>query len=109
VVLDLPGIVFPPTPRLEGFDPNPAFFQNNPLYYYATLLLRFMRLAVVVPFLEEIFWRGYLLRDLISEDFKKVPLGTFSWMSFAVVTALFGLEHWGPDFWPGIVTGALYN
>jgi len=102
-----PQLFFHQPPRLKGFDPT--LFQNTPLLYYATIVLRFIRLAIVVPFLEEIFWRGFLLRDLINEDFKKMPIGAFSWMSFAVVTFLFGLEHWGPDFWPAILTGALYN
>jgi len=102
-----PQLFFHQPSRRDGFDPT--VFQDNPLLYYATVALRFLRMAVVVPFLEEIFWRGFLLRDLIHEDFKKVPFGAFSWMSFAVVTFLFGLEHYPADFWPGIVTGALYN
>jgi CAAX prenyl protease-like protein len=94
-------------PRLDGF--NPEVFKENPAFYSATLIFRFLRLVVAVPLLEEIFWRGFLLRDLISQDFTKVPLGTFSPLSFLVVTLLFGLAHFGPDFWPAILTGALYN
>ena len=68
-----------------------------------------LALVVVVPLLEEIFWRGFLLRELIHPDFTKVPFGTFSWASFGIVTAGFCLEH-SPADWPAaILTGALYN
>jgi hypothetical protein len=93
--------------RWEGFDP--AFFGATGWPYAWNLGLRLLRLIVVVPLLEEIFWRGFLLRYLIDEDFIRVPMGAFSWRSFAIVTAGFCLEH-SPADWPAaILTGALYN
>lgn len=94
-------------PRTEGFDPG--VFAGSAVLYWGTLALRFVRLVVVVPLLEEIFWRGFLLRYLIKEDFTKVAFGTFSWFSFGVVTVMFGLAHFGPDFVPALLTGAIYN
>ena len=63
----------------------------------------------MVPFVEEIFWRGFLLRYLIREDFESVPFGTFSWRSFALVTVFFALEHQPADYPAALLTGALYN
>lgn len=94
-------------PRLDGFDPT--VFPSGSPQYWGTVVLRFLRLAVVVPFVEEIFWRGFLLRYLIKEDFESVPMGTFSWVSFGSVTVLFGFAHWGPDFVPALATGVLFN
>jgi hypothetical protein len=94
-------------PRLEGFDPT--LFADSPGLYWSNLSLRFLRLVVVVPLLEEIFWRGFLLRYLIREDFLGVPFGTFDWTSFLAVTGCFGLAHFGPDFVPALITGVLYN
>ncbi|MEA3187909.1 MAG: protease family protein, partial [Chthoniobacter sp.] len=88
--------------------------KNRPLFL-TVLALRFLRLVIVVPLLEEIFWRGFLLRDLIDRDFEKVPMGAWSAKSFAVVTFLFGLAHWGaawwpgPDFVPALFAGAIFN
>lgn len=93
--------------RLEGFDP--AFFGSGGWPYILNVTVRFIRLVVVVPLVEEIFWRGFLLRFLIREDFTKVPIGAFTWFSFAVVTAGFILEHSGPDWPAAAVTGVLYN
>lgn len=94
-------------PRLEGFDPN--IFPKGTPEYWGSLILRFMRLVIVVPLVEEIFWRGFLLRYLIREDFEKIPFGTYSTFSFVAVSIAFALAHMGPDFVPALLTGALYN
>ncbi len=94
-------------PRLTGF--NPDAFGASPLSYWTTLIMRFLRLVVVVPLVEEIFWRGFLLRYLISEQFEAVPFGAFSWLSFTIVTLAFGLSHSMADWPAALITGALYN
>jgi CAAX prenyl protease-like protein len=93
-------------PRLDGFEPG--YFGGGAPYWF-NLLFRFVRLVIVVPLVEEIFWRGYLLRYLIHEDFTKVPFGKFSWLSFAVVTAGFTFEHAQSDWPAAALAGALYN
>ncbi|CAN5503007.1 CAAX prenyl protease-related protein [soil metagenome] len=93
--------------RLVGF--NPDTLSASPAAYWTTLILRFIRLVIVVPLVEEIFWRGFLLRYLISERFDTVPFGTFRWLSFAVVTLAFGLSHSMADWPAALLTGALYN
>jgi len=102
-----PQWVFGVEPRTGGFDPDT--FTGSPALWWSTVALRFLRLVIVVPLLEEIFWRGFLLRYLIKEPFTKVSFGEFSWFSFVAVTALFGMAHWGPDFIPAIITGVIYN
>lgn len=93
--------------RIVGF--NPDIFAGRSLLYWATVVFRFLRFALVVPFVEEIFWRGFLLRFVIREDFENVPMGSFSWLSFVVVALAFGFSHSKPDWIAAIVTGALYN
>lgn len=102
-----PQAFFGFAPRNEGFNPN--VFAEQPVAYWATVLLRFLRLVVVVPLVEEIFWRGFLLRYCINEEFERVPFGTFSWLSFGVVTLLFTLAHSTADWPAAALTGALYN
>ena len=94
-------------PRLVGF--NPDVFAGSSAQYWTTVALRFLRLVIVVPLVEEIFWRGFLLRFLIAERFDTVPFGTFSWPSFGVVTTAFGLSHLMADWPAAFLTGALYN
>jgi len=93
--------------RLVGF--NPDIFAGLAAQYWVIVVLRFLRLVVVVPLVEEIFWRGFFLRFLIRERFEAVPFGTFSWLSFGAVTVAFGLSHSRADWPAAFLTGALYN
>jgi CAAX prenyl protease-like protein len=93
--------------RLAGF--NPDVLVAEPAFYWATLALRFLRLVIIIPLVEEIFWRGFLLRYLIAEEFESVPFGSFTWLSFAVVTLAFCFSHSMPDWPAALVAGALYN
>ena len=93
--------------RPDGF--NPDVLAANPISYWGEVSLRFLRLVVVVPVAEEIFWRGFLLRYPIDEDFEQVPFGTFSWLSFVIVTLLFGFSHSVADWPVAVLTGAIYN
>lgn len=93
--------------RLDGF--HPEFFGSEGWPYWLNLSCRFFRLVVIVPLVEEIFWRGFLLRYLIREDFHSVPFGTFAWKSFAITTVGFCLEHQPVDWPAALLTGVLFN
>ncbi len=109
-----PQAIFQAAPRNEGgFNPTllaavPGSEQGGALYW-ASVTLRFVRLVAVVPVLEEIFWRAFLLRYLVREDFLFVPFGTWTPLSFGAVTLGFMLEHSFPDWPAALVTGLLYN
>jgi CAAX prenyl protease-like protein len=102
-----PQAVFHQAPRLDGFDPE--VFAGRPVLYWGGLALRFLRLVAVVPVLEEIFWRGFLLRYLVNEEFEAVPFGACTPMANAVVAIGFMFEHSLPDWPAGLATGLLYN
>jgi CAAX prenyl protease-like protein len=63
--------------------------------------------VLVVPLMEELFWRSFLLRYLIDQNFESVPVGSFTWPSFLVTTVLFGLEH--HFLVAGMLAGAIYS
>ncbi|MDH5675442.1 MAG: exosortase E/protease, VPEID-CTERM system [Myxococcales bacterium] len=48
---------------------------------------------VVVPVVEELSFRGYLLRRLVSRDFQSVPFAKFTWPSFLASSLAFGMLH----------------
>ena len=69
---------------------------------------RLAGIALVVPIMEELFWRGFLMRWLIKEDFTSVPLGTYRPFSFGITTVCFAAVH-GPE-WPlAVIVGVLYG
>lgn len=79
----------------------------TPLARNAWLAIRVLAAVVTVPVAEELAFRGFLYRRLISADFESVSLRRFSWFAFLVSSALFGALH--GSRWPaGIVAGALY-
>jgi uncharacterized protein len=86
-----------------GFDPAEL---KQPLRE-GFIAIRFFGLALVVPLMEELFWRGFLIRFLVAEPFQKVPMGTYTPMSFAVVTLLFVAAH--PEMLAALVWGAAIN
>jgi len=93
--------------RTAGF--NPDTFSASSAQYWTAVVLRFGRLVAVVPFMEEIFWRGFLLRFLVEEDFERITFGSFSWFPFVAVTLAFGFSHSKADWLAAFITGALYN
>lgn len=80
----------------------------NALSDTAALTLRILRASLVVPIIEELFWRGWLMRWLIEPDFETVPLGAYSRTAFWGVALLFALEH-GPYWDVGLLAGIVYN
>lgn len=73
-----------------------------------SIVLRSARAVLVVPILEELFWRGWLMRWIAEPDFRKLPLGHYDARSFWIVAVLFALEH--GSFWDvGLATGIVYN
>ena len=72
------------------------------------LIFRAIRAVVIVPVVEELFWRGWLMRWLVSSDFEQVPLGAYTAPAFWITAALFASEH-GPYWDVGLVAGVVYN
>lgn len=94
-------------PRIDGFRPD--FFGGEGWPYWINLVARILRMTVVVAFVEELFWRGFLLRWLVNENFASVPFGTFTWRSFLIGSFAFCLEHQPADWPAAVITGALFN
>ena len=93
--------------RKHGFDPT--IFDPATAIYWEDVILRFVRLVIVVPLAEEIFWRGFLMRFVIAggRPFVEVPFGKHDWRAYAVTTALFMLVHQKEDWLGALIFGSL--
>jgi len=91
----------------SGFDPYS--FGLGAGLTWAVIGVRLLGASVVVPVMEELFWRSFLMRYLIEADFKRVAVGTFSAFSFVVVAVAFGFEHhrWLVGIFAGVAYGGL--
>ena len=72
------------------------------------LTLRCFRAIILVPIVEELFWRAWLMRWVISPDFQKVKLGAYTTKAMWITALLFASEH-GPYWEVGLIAGLLYN
>jgi len=88
----------------QGF--NPALLPEGAIRVMMTAI-RVAGAVLVVPIMEELFWRSFLLRYLVDPDFESVPIGRFTWLSFLASTVLFGLEH--HFIFAGMIAGAIYS
>ncbi len=71
-----------------------AHLAKLPGWLMATwLIFRVLGSVIIIPLVEELAFRGYLLRQLVAEDFEKVSPTHFTWFSFIVSSVLFGLLH----------------
>ena len=92
--------------RLNGFDPD--IFENQSAWW-AAVVLRFFRAVVVVALVEEIFWRGFLMRFVCDweGDYWKQPFGRATWKSYLIVTGLFMVAHAPVDYAGAFIYGSL--
>ena len=106
---------------------NPWEQLSDTLAIWSFILVRTIGISIVVPVVEELFWRAFLLRWTIDPDWQRVPIGTFSWKSCLIVTALFtmahpewlaaavycllmnGLLYWKKDLWQCMVAHGVSN
>ena len=82
----------------------PENLRSDPSY----LALRVLRSAVLVPVIEELFWRAWLMRWLISPRFRTIALGSWTRQSFWLTAVMFAAEH-GPQWEVGLLAGIAYN
>lgn len=86
---------------------NPRIFES-PAIQWGLIAFRMAGFVLIVPIMEEIFWRGFLQRYLVKEHFESVDLGTYTPLSFWATTGMFVLAHadqWGVALVWGVLAG----
>lgn len=108
-LLNLVGLAKPPTgndPAAVGWNPHAVFGSNSALAWMF-IGARVFGSSLVVPPLEEVFYRSFLYRYLARADFQSVSLGRFGWMPFLVTAVVFGSAH--QEWLPGILCAFAYQ
>ena len=80
---------------------NPFTEVDDPAMRAAFFGFRFFGLVLMVPLMEEIFWRSFLLRFITKPDFLSLKVGEFSTNALLIGAALFGLAH--PEWLPAVI------
>ena len=80
---------------------------TGPLARDAWLIFRTLAAVVTVPVAEELAFRGFLYRRLLSADFESVSLHRFSWVAILISSVTFGALH-GSRWFEGCIAGVFY-
>jgi len=100
------GVAHPPAKPAWPWNPNAQFGTGSALAWFF-VAVRIFGSTLVVPPLEEIFYRSFLYRYIASQNFLSVPLNRFLPLPFLATAAVFGLSH--NEWLAGIVCGAAYQ
>ena len=88
------------------WNPHTHFGENSTLAWLM-IVTRILGSTLVVPPLEEVFYRSFLYRYIAKPDFLSVPLNRFLPLPFFVTAAVFGFSHF--QWLAGILCGMAYQ
>jgi CAAX prenyl protease-like protein len=86
--------VVPHYPRLSVEPYNPMTAIASPGWRWAFVGVRWAGASLLVPVMEELFWRDFAWRSIIAPaDFKLAAVGELDWAAIALVALLFASLH----------------
>ncbi len=74
----------------------------------AWIACRAVAAIATVPMVEELAYRGFLMRRWSSAEFETMPFSAVRWPQLLLTALLFGLAH-GSMWAPGVMAGLLYG
>lgn len=86
------GLSKPPEKPSAPWNPFEQFGAGSMLGWFF-VCARILGSTLVVPPLEESFYRSFLYRWIAKPDFQSVPLGCFGWKPFLLTALMFGFAH----------------
>src|SRR5262249_30312264 len=89
--------------KRTAFDPSVL----SPAGRGAFLAVRMFGLVVLVPLVEELFYRSFLMRWIVDPVYTRVPIGRVTPLGLAVTTGVFGFSH--PEWLPAVLTGLAWG
>src|SRR5436190_905173 len=85
---------------------NPETFFTTPALLYAFIAIRFIGAVIVVPIMEELFWRDFAWRSIVApNDFKLARVGEWDPKAFVIVPLIFCVVH--GNWWLTAIVWAL--
>lgn len=82
---------------------------SSSLNLYLAITIRTLGAVCVVPIMEELVWRSWLMRWLINEKFTDIEIGTYSSKSFWLTVIFFASVHHVADIPGALLVGILYG
>lgn len=103
IVLDIPPLILG---EGDGYDPS-----VDGAIHLGLAATRLLGSALVVPLMEELFWRSFLMRWLQRPRFLDVDPAEVGWKALLISSAIFAVEHrlWFAGLLAGLIYGELYR
>ncbi len=80
---------------------------SGSFWAWAAISVRILGSSVIIPPIEEAFFRSLVWRSIENQNFLSVPLAQFAAKGFLVTSLVFGLVH--REWLPGILCGMIYH
>jgi CAAX prenyl protease-like protein len=90
-----------------GYDPRNGAGEID----YPMALIRLAGACLIVPIMEELFWRAFIMRWIEQVEFRSLPPAAVGWRGLLISSVLFGIEHnlWLAGILAGLAYGLLYQ
>jgi CAAX prenyl protease-like protein len=88
------------------WNPHQQFGEGSALAWFY-IIGRTLGSTLVVPCLEEVFYRSFLYRYMVKVNFLEMPFKRMHGLSFVVTSVIFGLVHY--QWLAGIFCGMAYQ
>jgi uncharacterized protein len=85
-----------------GINPIP----EDPIAAGLWLIMRFLGAVVLVPVIEELFWRSFLARRVDVDDVTELRPENISWKAIAITSLVFGFGH--SEVVAGAISGIVF-
>lgn len=96
------GAPLPVPDEGAGYDPRNAAGELD----WTLVVLRIFGAALVVPVMEELFWRSFLMRWIDKQDFLSLAPARVGFGAILISSALFATAH--PLWLAALLTGVIY-
>jgi uncharacterized protein len=100
------GVAHAPAAPPNDWNPHGQFGDNSALAWLM-ISVRIAGSTLVVPPLEEVFYRSFLYRYIARQNFLSVPLNRFLPLPFVATALIFGFSH--NEWLAGILCGAAFQ
>jgi len=100
------GLAHAPATPAPVWNPNAVFGDGSALAWLF-IVTRILGSSLVVPPLEEVFYRSFVYRYIARADFLSVPLNRFLPVPFLATALVFGFSH--NEWLAGILCAAAYQ
>jgi uncharacterized protein len=98
---------YPKFGKIEIVWNAPQQFSEGSALAWGLIAVRILGSGLVVPHLEEVFYRSFVYRYVVSPAFQEVPFNRFDLRALLITSAVFGLAH--SQWLAGILCGLIYQ